>query len=387
MKSLKTVIVATALATGLVGGGFAIGRANQTLAAPADVHENGSPALSGAQRMSLPSFADLAARVSPTVVNIKVTSVEKAAFPDQSFGEDFPFPGFGFPVPQPPQQFKRQGAGSGFIIRKDGVILTNNHVVENAQQITVTLADKKQYKAKVLGRDPKTDLAVIKIDPKSDLPAAALGSSDALRVGDWVMAIGNPFGFSNTVTTGIVSAKGRTIGAGPYDSFIQTDAPINPGNSGGPLFNLAGEVVGINSAIYSQSGGNIGIGFAIPIDWAKSDLKDILEHGRIVKPYLGLMYVMLTPAIAKHYGLSSEHGAIVVRDHRPGATAVLADSPAQKAGLKEHDIITKVDGTEMGDKSDLMDMLQEHKVGEKVSLTFMRSGKEHDCDVTLEERK
>jgi serine protease Do len=164
-----------------------------------------------------------------------VSSVAKTDFPDQLFGENLPFPGFRVPIPQQPDQYKRQGTGSGFIIRKDGLILTNNHVVDNAQEITVTLNDKQQYKAKILGRDPKTDLAVIKIEPKASLPAATLGDSEGLRVGDWVMAIGNPFGLTNTVTTGVVSAKGRMIGTGPYDDFIQTDAPINPGSKGDGL--------------------------------------------------------------------------------------------------------------------------------------------------------
>src|SRR5262249_14781244 len=210
------------------------------------------------------------------VVHIKVTSVVKTGGDDGSsdnpFGDDSPLPGFpgfrGFPFPHrrggPGEGFKQQGAGSGFIIREDGVVLTNNHVVENAKEITVVLSDGRELAGRVLGRDPKTDLAVVKIDGKS-LPTARLGDSDQVQVGDWVVATGNPLGPNNTCTAGIVSAKGRAIG-GPYDDFIQTDAPINPGNSGGPLFDESGNVVGINSAIYSQSGGNIGIGFAIPIN-------------------------------------------------------------------------------------------------------------------------
>src|SRR5262245_42715512 len=243
MKSKRDVFVATALAAALVGGGYAIGRDAQRR----DAGANDKPIASRSQNTALPSFADLAAHVAPAVVNIKVTSVAKTDFPDQLFGEIFPFSGFRLPIPQQPEQ-RRQGTGSGFIIRQDGLIVTNNHVVANAQEITVTLSDKQQYKAKVLGLDPKTDLAVIKIEAKTSVPYVPLGNSEVLRVGDWVMAIGNPFGLSNTVTTGIVSAKGRTIGAGPYDDFIQTDASINPGNSGGPLFNTAGEVVGINTA-------------------------------------------------------------------------------------------------------------------------------------------
>ena len=270
------------------------------------------------------------------MVNIKVTSVAKTDFPDQLFGENFPFPGFRTPTPRQPEQFKRQGTGSGFIIRKDGLILTNNHVVENAQEITVTLSDKQQYKAKILGRDPKTDLAVIKIDAKTSLPAVTLGNSEALRVGDWVMAIGNPFGLSNTVTTGIVSAKGRMIGAGPYDDFIQTDASINPGNSGGPLFNMAGEVVGINTAIFSQSGGNIGIGFAIPVNLVKNLVPELETKGTVTRGWLGVSVQPVTPDLARSFGLDKERGALV--------GDVVAQGPAEKAGIKRGDVIVSYDG-------------------------------------------
>jgi serine protease Do len=365
MKSKKALLIATALATGLVGGGFAIGRASQKLAVPVDSHGSGSPAAAVTQSMSLPSFADLAARVSPTVVNIKVTSIEKTTS-DQFLGEDFPFPGFGWNVPEQPQQFKRQGTGSGFIIRKDGVILTNNHVVENAQQITVTLPDKQQYKAKILGRDPKTDLAVIKIDPKNDVPTAKLGNSAALRVGDWVMAIGNPFGLTNTVTTGIVSAKGRTIGAGPYDSFIQTDAPINPGNSGGPLFNMAGEVVGINSAIYSQSGGNIGIGFAIPIDLVKSLVPQLETTGTITRGWLGVSIQPLTEELARSFGLDKAQGALVAD--------VTPKGPADQAGIKRGDVIVSYNGTKIDESSSLPAVVASTPVGKTVPVEIMRDG-------------
>jgi len=375
MKSLKTVIVVGALACGIAGGGFAIGRASQGSAVPAGAQEKASPAISGAQRASLPSFADLAAHVSPAVVNIKVTSVEKTVHPGLPFGEEFPFPWFGPQMPQSPEQFKRQGTGSGFVIRKDGLILTNNHVVENAQQITVTLGDKQQYKAKVLGRDPKTDLAVIKIDPKTDLPAAVLGNSDALRVGDWVMAIGNPFGLTNTVTTGIVSAKGRTIGAGPYDSFIQTDAPINPGNSGGPLFNLAGEVVGINTAIYSQSGGNIGIGFAIPINLVKNLVPQLETKGTITRGWLGVTIQPITEDLARSFGLEKAQGALV--------GDVSANGPADKAGIKRGDVIVSFDGKKIENSSSLPAIVAATPIGKTVPVEILREGATKTVSVAI----
>ena len=233
--------------------------------------ESGNPELRSPGQ--LPDFVALAKKVRPLVVNISTTQVSEGRGGQQEFGnpfgEDDPFNDFwkrffGGPVPRGPQ--RQRSLGSGFIIDADGSILTNNHVVENAQKIVVKLSDEQEYEAKVVGRDPKTDIAIIKINAKTGLTAASLGDSDNLEVGEWVMAIGNPFGLDSTVTSGIVSAKGRHIGQGPYDNFIQTDASINPGNSGGPLINLRGEVIGINTAIFSRSGGNIGIGFAIPIN-------------------------------------------------------------------------------------------------------------------------
>ena len=375
MKSKKVAILATVLSVALVGGGFAVGRETQWSAVPADAHANDSPAAARLQRVSLPSFADLAARVAPAVVNIKVTSTVKTEFPDQLLGEDFPFPGFHMPIPQQPHQFRTQGMGSGFIIRKDGLILTNNHVVENAQEITVTLTDKQQYKAKILGRDPKTDLAVLKIEPKSSLPTVALGDSGTLRVGDWVMAIGNPFGLTNTVTTGIVSAKGRTIGAGPYDDFIQTDASINPGNSGGPLFNMAGEVVGINAAIFSQSGGNIGIGFAIPVDQVKNLLPQLEAKGAVTRGWLGVSVQPVTPELARSFGLDKQQGALV--------GDVLAQGPADKAGIKRGDVIVSYDGKKIEDASSLPSLVASTPVGKTVPLEVIRVGKMKTVSVAI----
>ena len=367
MKSKQTIVAASALALALAGGGYAVGRETQKALRPSDPSENGSSLVSRSQNGTFSSFADLAARVSPAVVNVKVISVEKTVFPDQLFGKDFPFPGFQIPFPQQPQEFKRQGTGSGFIISKDGLILTNNHVVDNAQGITVTLSDKKQYSAKVIGRDPKTDLAILKITPKAALPTVALGNSDALRVGDWVMAIGNPFGLTNTVTTGIVSAKGRTIGAGPYDDFIQTDAPINPGNSGGPLFNMRGEVVGINTAIFTQSGGNVGIGFAIPVNLVKTLLPQLETKGTVTRGWLGVSIQPVTPELARSFGLKQTQGALV--------GDVIAQGPAQKAGIKRGDVIVSFDGKKVDDSAMLPMIVASTPVGKTVPVQVIRDGK------------
>ena len=359
MKKRTEVLVAGALVAGLGAGGFAAGRWTQMPLAGADTAANtATPMVSG-----LPSFADLAAKFSPTVVNIKVTKIEPVSNDGAQFGEEFPFPGFGAPRGRQ----KIQGAGSGFIIRKDGLILTNNHVVENAQDISVTMSDKQEYKAKLVGRDPKTDLAVIKIDAKADLPAAPLGNSAALRVGDWVMAVGNPFGLSNTVTAGIVSAKGRTIGAGPYDDYIQTDAPINPGNSGGPLFNAAGEVVGINTAIFSQSGGNVGIGFAVPINQAKALLPELETKGSVSRAWLGVSVQPMTPELARSLNIDKARGALVAE--------VVDNSPAEKAGIKRGDVIVAYDGKKVDESSSLPALVAASTVGKTVPVEILRDGK------------
>jgi serine protease Do len=360
----KKNFVSTALAAALVGGGFAMARDSHNSIVPVQARATES---GPASRASLTAFADLAERVSPAVVNIKVTAVARTGVPDESFGENFPFPGFRSPVPEQPREFRRQGSGSGFIIRKDGLILTNNHVVEKAQEITVTLTDKQQYKAKILGRDPKTDLAVIKIDPKAALTTAPLGNSDELRVGDWVMAIGNPFGLSNTVTSGIVSAKGRTIGAGPYDDFIQTDASINPGNSGGPLFNMAGEVVGINTAIFSQGGGNIGIGFAIPVNLVKNLVPELETKGTVTRGWLGVSVQPMTPELARSFGLDKEYGALV--------GDVMAQGPAEKAGIKRGDVIVSYNGKRIDDTATLPALVASTPVGKTVPVEILRDGK------------
>ncbi|MBI3302256.1 MAG: DegQ family serine endoprotease [Deltaproteobacteria bacterium] len=382
MNTRKKALAGTTAAA-LALGGFALGRVTQVERVQADPADSSAAAVTTPSGRALPSFASLAAQASPAVVYIKVVAVEKAAqpgpgfgFPPSPFGEDAPFSGFPSPFPPPPPGgFRHQGSGSGFIIRQDGVILTNNHVVEDAKEITVTLTDKREYSAKVMGRDPKTDLAVLKIEPKGDLPVAQLGDSDALRVGDWVMAIGNPFGLSNTVTAGIVSAKGRVIGTGPYDDFIQTDASINPGNSGGPLFNERGEVVGINSAIFSQSGGNIGIGFAIPINLAKRLLPELETNGSVTRGWLGVSIQKMTAELAQSLGVDEARGALVAD--------VTGGSPAEKAGIARGDVIVAYNGKKVEDSSALPALVAATPVGKTVPVAIIREGKAKTLEVTV----
>jgi len=382
--SLTRKIVVGFGAVGLFVAGCALGHFSQVGRAVAASESEPVPApadVPGLSARALPSFASLAEQVAPSVVFIKAVSVENAAAPGQGFEAPGPFgehelpPGFRFPFPQQPPGFKRRGTGSGFIVRGDGLILTNNHVVENAKQITVTLNDEREYDAKVVGRDPKTDLAVIKIDSKEPLPVAKLGDSEGLRVGDWVMAIGNPFGLNNTVTAGIVSAKGRVIGAGPYDDFIQTDASINPGNSGGPLFNERGEAVGINSAIFSQSGGNIGIGFAIPINLARQLMPELEAHGSVTRGWLGVAIQKVTPDLAKSLDLADAHGALVAD--------VTAQGPAGKAGLERGDVIVKFNGKPVKESSSLPTLVAGTSVGKTVPVEVIRGGAHKTFEVTI----
>jgi serine protease Do len=284
---------------------------------------------------------------------------------------------FGGRVPRGPQ--RQSGLGSGFIIDSNGTILTNYHVVDGAQKITITLSDGKSYEAKVIGKDQKSDIAVIKIDAGRNLPAVTLGDSDRLEVGEWVMAIGNPFGLDHTVTSGIVSAKGRQIGAGPYDNFIQTDASINPGNSGGPLINLRGEVVGINTAIFSQSGGNIGIGFAIPTNSVKELLPQLKDKGKVVRGYLGTTVQKITPEIADSLSLKQARGALVAE--------VMKDSPAERAGVKTGDVIVEFDRKEVKDSADLPLQVARVSPGTTVQVKVLRDGKETTLALTVGEMK
>ncbi len=320
---------------------------------------------------NLPNFVNIAKAVKPAVVNINTTKIIKRKFINpfhgfqSPFGENDPFGDFFnkfFGNRYPEKKFKQKSLGSGFIISKDGYILTNNHVVENADVINVTLSNKHSFKAKVIGTDPKTDIALIKIDPKGeDLTVVKLGDSDKLEVGEWVIAIGNPFGFSRTVTAGIVSAKGRVIGEGPYDSFIQTDAAINPGNSGGPLLNMDGEVVGINTAIIASAQG---IGFAIPINMAKDIMQQLKENGSVVRGWLGVYIQKVSKDLAEYFGMKEPYGALV--------SQVIEGSPADKAGIKRGDIIIEFDGKKVDDIDMLPRLVANTKVGKKVDVVVLR---------------
>ncbi len=333
-----------------------------------------APAAQGAP----PSFADLAQDLGPAVVNIKVTKIQATGFsggpgiPEGPFGDMFRR--FFGDMQRPPETYKAQGAGSGVIIGSDGTVLTNNHVVEGEKEIVVTMSDKREYKAKVLGRDPKTDLAVLKVDAPSPLKSATLGDSDALRVGEWVLAIGNPFGLSNTVTSGIVSAKGRVIGAGPYDDFIQTDAPINPGNSGGPLFNMRGEVVGINTAIIPNGQG---IGFAIPVNTAKMLVPQLVEKGKVARGYLGVQIQDVTPELAASLGLGTAKGALV--------SDVVKEGPAEKGGVRRGDVVVSFNGKEIKDSRALPPVVASTPAGKEVPVHVVRDGKEVSLRVKIEQ--
>jgi serine protease Do len=348
----------------------------------------------------LPSWAPLVKRVMPTVVNVSVVAtIKNAEFqgplenqrddgngqnpgdpfafgPWNFFGQQNPSAPFNFSFGQVPQQFKEHGLGSGVIVSPNGYILTNYHVVEHADRIRVTLMDKREFDARVIGTDAKTDLALIKINVDKPLAYASFGDSSRLQVGDWVIAIGNPFGFNLTVTSGIVSAKGRALG-GNYDDYIQTDASINPGNSGGPLFDSDGKLVGINSAIYSQTGSSDGIGFAIPSDLAKSVMDQLREHGHVVRGWLGVEVQAMTPELAHSFGLQNTNGALVAD--------VEKDSPAAAAGIRRGDVIVKLGNQSLSDERQLPEMVAESKIGSTVPIEVIRNGKTKTFDARIAE--
>ena len=332
---------------------------------------------------SLDIFAALAEKLSPAVVNISTVqkTTQRGERPFRGFRSPFrerepfgtdPFREFfeRFFGETPPQG--RQSLGSGFILNPQGLIITNNHVIEEADKIKVILRDEREFEAQVIGRDPKTDLALLKVQTSVDLPTVPLGNSDMLRIGEWVMAIGNPFGLSHTVTVGIVSAKGRIIGAGQYDNFIQTDASINPGNSGGPLFNTRGEVIGINTAIIA---GGTGIGFAIPVNLAKELLPQLHDRGKVTRGWLGVMIQKVTPELAQSFRIQQPTGALVAD--------VVEGSPAAKGGLQRGDVITSFDGTVIHEMHELPRIVANTAVGKQVKVDILRQGKATTLTVTI----
>ena len=342
--------------------------------------------------VTLPDFVELAKRLTPVTVNISTTKTIKPRYNEfgsphgqqqnphdpfrDFFGDDFYRRFFG----DMPKEYKQKSLGSGFIIDKEGYILTNNHVVEGVDEIKVKTHNQKEYNADVIGRDPKTDVALIKIKGlKGPLPVAVLGNSSELQVGEWVLAIGNPFGLQETVTAGIVSAQSRKIGAGPYDNFIQTDASINPGNSGGPLFNTKGEVVGINTLIYSPSGGNVGIGFATSINLAKNVITQLKDNGRVVRGWLGVIVQTVTPELAESFDLDEGKGALIADTVKNG--------PAAKAGIKQGDVIIKFNNKDINEMADLPIMVADTPVGKKIKMVVIRGGKKRELSVEIGELK
>jgi len=344
---------------------------------------SGVEAKTGAFLSAPESFNQLAENASPAVVNIRTVKTIKGGgrvfrqFKKGPFGEDDPMKDFfnRFFDQDRPRDFKQRSLGSGFIIGKDGYIVTNNHVVKNADKIEVILKDEKEFEANIIGRDDNTDLALIKIKPDRDLPVLQFGDSETLKVGQWVVAIGSPFGLEHTVTAGIVSAKGRVIGSGPYDDFIQTDASINPGNSGGPLINMEGKVVGINTAIIA---GGSGIGFAIPINLAKKIIDQLKSSGEVTRGWLGVGIQDISKEVGEYYGIKTKQGVLV--------TEVFPGDPADKAGIMPQDIILSINGKAVVTAREITGMIADIGVGETIKIKVLRTGKTRTFKVKIAKR-
>ncbi|MBX3652912.1 MAG: Do family serine endopeptidase [Ramlibacter sp.] len=374
--SLKTSrLVLSLVAAGVIGG------AGATLFETRHAHALGLPPavsqpVAGAAVVTAPDFSSITERYGPAVVNISVTGTTKTAYSGggeggDPFGND-PFFEFFRRFQQgqgggrmQPREVPTHGQGSGFIVSADGVILTNAHVVRDAKEVTVKLTDRREFRAKVLGADPKTDVAVLKIDAKN-LPVVAIGKTSDLKVGEWVLAIGSPYGFENTVTAGVVSAKGRSLPDDSFVPFIQTDVAVNPGNSGGPLFNARGEVVGINSQIYSQTGGYQGLSFAIPIDVAGKIKDQLIAHGKVEHAQLGVAVQQVNQALAESFGMAKPEGALVA--------SVSKGSAADRAGLQPGDVIQRINGQPIVSSSDLPAFIGLASPGDKVQLDIWRKG-------------
>lgn len=353
--------------------GFGVASVEHTLEAE-------SPPLALESAVPVAGFADMVERVAPAVVSVTVTGRSAPVSARPRIPDDHPLAPFfrgrpgakgeeGRAAPAPRSQ------GSGFLISADGYIVTNHHVVENGVDVLISMTDGRELKATIVGTDEKTDLALLKVEAEEDLPHVAFGASDNLRVGDWVVAVGNPFGLGGTVTSGIVSARGRDIGSGPYDDFIQIDASINSGNSGGPTFDLAGSVMGVNTAIFSPSGGNVGIGFAIPASVAEKVIASLKETGRVERGWLGVAIQPIGEDMAEGLGLDDKAGALVAE--------VMEASPAQVAGLQRGDVIRAIDGREMKEPKDVSRTVADFVAGQSVEFDIWRNGKAVSVDVEI----
>jgi serine protease Do len=345
-----------------------------------------SPALSATLADSLQAgFVGVAEHVRPAVVNLgTIQKARGSRAPGPQPGRDDPFfqeffkQFFGPEGPGGGSEFRRPGLGSGVIFDQRGLVLTNFHVIKGADEITVKLSDKREYRGQILGIDPKTDLAVIRFQPDHELTVATLGNSETLRVGEWAIAIGNPFGLDQTVTVGVISATGRSdVGVATYENFIQTDASINPGNSGGPLLNLKGDVIGINTAIFSQSGGSVGIGFAIPINMVKRVVDQLVDKGKVVRGWLGVSLQPLSPELADSLGVTDKQGAVVA--------STMPGGPAAAAGLQQNDVILAFDKTPVEDYHHFQRLTAETRAGSKIVLQVLRKKQKIAVPVTVAE--
>jgi serine protease Do/serine protease DegQ len=376
------IAVAAILLVAAGGGGYLLrDRLGRSAAAPAPSSPQAASGLALAEALQL-GFVDVAQHVRPAVVHLgTIQKAKSRRGPNVPQGNDDPFfrdffnQFFGSEGPDSRSEFRRPGLGSGVIIDKRGLVLTNFHVVKGADEILIRLSDKREYRGQILGTDPKTDLAVVKFQPDHEITVASLGNSDALRVGEWAIAIGNPFGLDQTVTVGVISATGRSdVGIATYENFIQTDASINPGNSGGPLVNLKGQVIGVNTAIVAAGQG---IGFAIPINMVKRVVDQLVDKGKVVRGWLGVALQPLSPDLAQSLGLAGTNGAVV------GST--ITGSPAAQAGLQQGDVIVTYDNTLVDDYRHVQRLVAETRVGKSVTLQIVRKKQKMDLAVTIAE--
>jgi serine protease Do len=376
-------VTAALIAAGVIAAGVGYFKVYDPLNAYARVESSATRAQAAAphELRAMPDFAALAERHGPAVVNISVTRM--AGTEDESrsvpqFAPDSPFNEFfrRFDTPVPRGKMPQRGLGSGFIVSPDGLILTNAHVVAEASEVTVKLTDKREFRAKIVGVDPQTDVAVLRIDAKN-LPTVKLGNTKDVRVGEWVVAIGSPYGFENTVTAGIVSATARALPDGTYVPFIQTDVAVNPGNSGGPLFNLKGEVIGINSQIYSGTGGYQGLSFAIPVDVAGKVMDQLVQHGKVTRGRIGVSIQEMSQSLAESFGMKQPAGALV--------SAVDKAGPAAKAGIETGDVILKVDGRAIKNSAELPVAIGDIKPGATAKIEVWRKGALQELVVTVSE--